>query len=525
MERSASSSDEPDLLTLELLDNLMAWRIRAVERVEFSRALWSEREREIHIKSLQEVVTSPRPDQWPNLSVILEKLGEMENGTTELTLPITELPKIPILNLSITVAGNDVYRIRLDDSARIQARYIMYLSKQMGYSVQEAISEQLADLLAALFYFPSSSFVKVWKNGKFYRRHKPGRRDLTCEATRQYLQEDRNLKHVATSSAFDEWYSICGDIKRIVRSQAISDYLSSTENPIIALPHFIEEEGRRYAGGTDVALWSEEQITLLLRALKNMLVAAERPDEYATEKQVKASRKLLCAYAAYGYRWMAFARCFVPVGKPFTIKVRETRGIYFSPDRNGWIRWQNGLRNTAWKMVAFSDAETNHLSIRVSDPAVRLGDCLALDELTKESAGHADEEESTFELYLRHDSTPERQERIWIKCPLRLARLTSLFLACAMIITACAIALLIWRGVSDIEVSSNGKYVHGLTAKDATVILIPVAFVASFLLVKDTTTLVMRVRRLGQAVLILELFVLLSTAFSLYFWRLVWAMP
>lgn len=190
-------------------------------------------------------------------------------------------------------------------------------------------------------------------------------------------------------------------------------------------------------------------------------------------------------------------------------------------------------------MVSFRDAETNHVSIRVPDTAVRLhGHPQVFSEAEKIIPGASgprnvkdkedcravvDEEAHTFELYLRQDSTRSRAERIFIKTPLRLTRLSSWMLNLTMAITGFATALLIVRGAPDLHSvfvwallpSMESTTGTGLTAKDATLILVPVAFAASLLLARDGSTLSARIKRVRQSILTVELFLLLTTAFVL----------
>ncbi|MEU6216988.1 hypothetical protein ABZ845_05615 [Streptomyces sp. NPDC047022] len=525
------------LLTLKLLDNLPAWRMRAIERIMISKAMWSEREREIHVKPLEEVSTNSGSQDWriPGLTEDLDELKK--DGNIELVLPITELPKIPLLDLHITVNGERRYRVRLDDSARIQACHIQHLSEKIGKPIE---NPHLIELLAAIFYFPTSTYDKIWQR----RRHSWigffSKRIHERIVTRSYLRSDTRLQGAARSGLSDYWYDICYEIREIVKKYAPKEHLSGASNPIIALPYFVNEWARLKQEQPEREGVSTETITGLLWSLQALLVKArEISRESPHPEQREAADKLLSSYATYGYRWMAFARCTVPVAAPFVITINEQRSIHFQYKRRkyrsaGIFLWKN-VGKTAWKMVSFRDAETNHVSIRVADTAVRLDNCQPLGvadgvpDLDEQEA-EIDDEEGTFELYLRHSSFQRRPERIWIKCNLRLARVISFFHYLAMAVTAAGIGLLFWRGVLDERVlvtnpPTRQEYTHGLTAKDASVILIPVAFVASFLLVKDSSTLVMRIRWLRQVALLIELFILLALASSLYAWRLIWASP
>ncbi|MGI5408513.1 hypothetical protein ACQEV9_17175 [Streptomyces chartreusis] len=533
-----------DNIALTLLHHLPAWRMRAIERIEFSSALWSVREHEIHVKPLTEVamVRSGLPGHVPDLYSQLARLPKGEDGTAELVLPIVELPKVPLVDLRITVDGEPVYRIPLDVGAEMEAQYIKNLANEAGIDTT-SFKNDLTDLLSAIFFLPTSQYAATWKRYKQFSinprqwRH-PIMRIL---AKKDPLEIFLNscLRFEVKAHTLQEWREICSPIKDYVLQETMEDYLNGAEYPLIALPQMSREMRRLGKGELD-----EDSCNRRLKALYDLLYAAHAQkahiDSENEEQRARAATAsmLLSTYAAFGSRWTAFSRCRVPVDRPFIINVREMRSIYFQHKWNREYRsWRTfptaeHVGRTAWKMVTFADAETNHLSIKTADTSVRLHRCEAVDEKGKpvdrpvkegeKIGGELDEESETFELYLRHDSTPDRLRRIWIKCHLRLDRVISLFFYLAMATTAVGTALLIWRATEGKEVNDE---VHGITAKDAAVILIPVAFVASFVLTRDTSTIAMRLRKLRQFILLIELFVLLGTAFALYFGHAIRAHP
>ncbi|GGR09988.1 hypothetical protein [Streptomyces pilosus] len=528
-----------ELITFKLLDQPELWRLRAIERVVISRAMWSEREREIHVKPLEEILLSEL-DALRNESPLKRP---RDRRTIGLTLPISEFPKVPLLDLHMSVAKNPVYRVRLDESAKFQARYLRYLSANINNDNPNPISDDLEDFLTALFYFPTQAYDDLWRA--------PRTRLLgEEEKVRKHLKSERLLRKVAEGDVYDNWSSLCRASEEAVKRRAFEEHLSGTQNPLIALPYFVREMKKRRKGAL-----TEDEVAKAINSRLNELESFIRNTEAVSRGERQGypavAKRVLEAYAAYGYRWMAFANCEVPLDRPFTIEVREERAVYFTVKaRDKYklaVKFPFGeyLGKTAWKMVSFADAETNHVSIRVADTSVRmLRDFEVFDAKGSPDQSAVDEEKRTFELYLRHSSL-KRPERIWIKCHLRLSRVTSCFLWAAMIITAFAVSLLILRGATEepnsnaeqkyevymqgntgtaspVEVTQRSKP-RGLTAADAALILIPTAFVASFLLVKDSSTLVMRVRRVRQAVLVCEFFVMLAVAFSLLANRDVWS--
>ncbi|NEE21597.1 hypothetical protein G3M58_85935 [Streptomyces sp. SID7499] len=469
------------------------------------------------------------PDLREKLARLNVNKRERGQEEVELVLPIKEFPKIPVLDLTITVAGKEVYRVPKDEGARIQARHIVRLAERAGFMVNDK-PKHLIDFLTFLFYFPSHPYDEICRE---LEDHSPDEREY--EYIRREFTDLRD--HV-----YHQWKDAADEIKDLAVKYAIPDYASGAENPLLALPYLFQETRKRRP---PVEL-SQRDVTELLLYLSHALVGAHR-----AASQDMDARKFVSTYFTYGYRWTAFARCTVPFDKSFIISVREKRAIYFAPERQpkctpfsmsdlrqkGALRlwWRRKNRELplsercrqlwskeSWHMVTFADAETNHVSIRVSDTSVRLHNPQPVDERKDPLNVDCDEEEKTFELYLRQDSNWPRKERFYIKCPLRLTRLHSMMLYLTMIITALGIYLLLNRGLSapgpadaPIPGSSYPQVAQGLTAKDATLILVPVSFAAAFLLIRDSSTLSAWIRRIRQSILLAELLILLAVAFMM----------
>ncbi|MCB8902015.1 MULTISPECIES: hypothetical protein [unclassified Streptomyces] len=498
-----------------LLANMRAWRLRAVERVELSSAFWSERHREIHVRSFEEIM-GEQTNGAVELRGYLSSPQGRQKKDIELLLPITELPKVPVFDLHITVDGHHVYRLSKDESARIVAKYVIRLARDAGRMLPEDEPKHLLDFLTFLFYHPDYPYEQILRSG-----NNPNTEDAnfnTEDATFRYLSDAKIPVKYYT------WTACVREIKKAARHYVVHDYASGAENPLIALPYFLQEMENRHGQEvpnildiTRLMRYVSEAVSGAYEAVSNAL--AERSEAPAAED------KFLSAYFAYGHRWMTFAKCTVPVNRPFIVTVEEKRAIYFEPERrlNRKPSLRSQRRKDAWQMVSFADAETNHVSIRVNDTAVRMGRPEVLTEDNKPFIGNVDEEESTFEVFLLQDSTRGRPERVYIKCPLRLTRLHSGMLWLTMFLTALGIFLLLNRGLSPVDMApphnpakeSTSLIDDGLTAKNATLILVPVAFAASFLLIRDSSTLSAWLRRIRQFILLIELFTLLAIAFTL----------
>ncbi|MEV5880456.1 hypothetical protein AB0L75_41025 [Streptomyces sp. NPDC052101] len=500
--------ERQDLAAVVLLCNLQAWRLRAVERVQLSNALWSERYKEIHVRPLaysltEKKVLSGCSKQARSLRAVL-KVPPTEAGRTpsaKLILPIADMPRIPLLDLRITVAGQHVYRIPLDESARIQAKYVSHLGGSTELINGSCLEPELIDLLTSIFYFPPHPFNRICASRK-----------NTDLAQYDYLLSENDVLPTGWKNSYPDWKNFADKIATLASKYVLPERANSSEHPLIVLPYFFQElhahSETRYNATT------AQDITLLLEKLHFLLDGAANPPVGASDEEKARRHRFASAYYGYGLRWMAFARCVVPLDEPFTITVEHKRAVYFTKTRDTRDR----LSKTVWTTIAFADAETNHISFRASDTAVRLEESHRVLQENGDSLKDAkvDEETSTFELYLRQDSTRNRTERILIGIRLHLTRLHSSMLWVAILITGFAFGLLVWRGVVEFRHASTKGRTFGLTAKDASVILIPVAFAASFLLSRDSSTLSSRIKRLPQALLTVELFLLFALAFFLF---------
>ncbi|MFI5796753.1 hypothetical protein [Streptomyces sp. NPDC051677] len=516
--------DSFDNAAVALLTDMPLWRLRAIERIELSSAFWSERHREIHVRSLKEVLheDSDRAEWMRGRLSEMTSLTLDGSNEIELILPVTEMPKIPLLDLRITVAGKQVHRLSKDESARIAAKYVIQLARGADLMPTNHEPVHLIDFLTFLFYHPSEPYERIVRKYDLIGYHdRTGYPEFLPQ--REYLQSKELDIPFNVERPFPSWKHEAEEINKVARHYVIADYLSGTEHPIIGIPYFIEELKRRrdrFRQHADVRQPEMQDVSNLLAYIRTAVVEA-----YNNGKPTPEAHRFLIAYFAYGYRWMTFVRCRVPFNKSFAITVEDRRAIYFRPerdlDRHGSMA--RLFKQHSWHMVAFADAETNHVSIRVSDPSVLLKTSNGWPRVSDENKrditeDRVDEEERTFELYLRQDSTECRRERFYIEAPLRLTRIQSWMLNLTILITLFAFCLLVRRITADAPDFVKDKFVvpsHGLTAKDLSVILVPVAFAAAFLLIRDTSTLSMRIRQVRQTILMVALFALLAAAFFL----------
>ncbi|MEX2971326.1 hypothetical protein [Streptomyces sp. C184] len=496
-----------------LLDHLSAWRERAVEQIEITNALWSERERVIDVKPLLRVEDV---EGWGG------RLGELlvgqspDQGSAEVLLPLASLPKDALFDFRMSVNGTAVFRIPRDENGGFQAEYMEHLAQRAGY--RRRLSDDLLSFMACAFSFSSSTW------GKFYNEyHKPLRRPIRyakrvcrlADPVRIYVEERRG-QGIADWD-YDRWTVERKAISKIVGAHVLRTPRSSTENPILAVPKF------QRTNQLDDEYVSEilRELRLLLRWAQGKVDAYRRAHPHEQfPPDVDAAYELVSTYYCYGRRWEAMTKCWVPLDEPFRIHVHERRVIRF--DSPKWSRYN--LFAVLWEQlfprahynISFADAKSNHLHIRVPDQHAQLvkRKCHARSdkwEKLQESpdiAGCPDDEHSNHEYYSRYD-TRNRDERIWVVCRLRQA-LFRWFMTWGMIlVTLSAEALLLMFGAAHYDDNT----LHGA---DIAVILLPVTVVVSLLLTRETSTLGVRVKRFLHSCLMLTLLGLWVTAFVLY---------
>ncbi|WP_189134921.1 hypothetical protein [Wenjunlia tyrosinilytica] len=425
-------------------------------------------------------------------------------------LPIGDFPKVSQVDLTFTVAGERVHRVSRKENGEIQARYFRRLAERTP--VRQCGVNRLDPLLTAIFTFDPTALKGELNNYKRPFRHpllwwqKMGRK---TNPGIKYVKKaiDRGVRD---ETVFNHCHQVAEDIGSFIEGYMLSTDHSAAEYPLLALPELF----RNHPHMTERdALKLLRRLRLLLRQAKNRAAADN-----------DAAKSLLYTYFSYGRRWEAFARCEIPLNEHFLIEVREKREVLFnSPkeerSRLAWLgTWFcDRIAPRVRQYVAFADAESNHVNIRVDDTSVQLGfwGTGARDETYSQipSTERPDAEHRTREYYSRYDSKAARRrpdsrmQRLWIECRL-LPTWMRLFMGWGFIVaTWSAIYLVVRLGFAGCE--------H-LTTSDVLAILFPVTFASSLLLVQDTTTLGRHIKRAKQSLLLFFLLALWGLVFALY---------
>ncbi|WP_189302850.1 hypothetical protein [Streptomyces cinerochromogenes] len=489
-------------LLFALLDHPASWRTRAVEQIELHSARWSIRERTVETRPLIEVAIDPKTDE--DLRRALRLILSFEPHTPELLLPVANLSRDPSFDLKLQIGKQSVSRISRERNSLLQARYIIHLAQRAGFTYGVDIDKDVETLLTSMFQFISSPWRAVRRSDRIFGKLS----DIPTE--RLYIE---NIINWVPDDDFKAWQDRASGIGKIITKHrwAVPYPDSPTQNPLLAVPRFVNE----VSGDRGRVLPALNKLLNLLKTANDRV-----HDPASTSQVVDTNTALLSTYATYGRRREVIVIHRVPLRDPLTMEVSEKRVIYFSSPMKDWARWPRWVRDRffprARHHVAFADARTNHLRIRVPDSSVRIvkwGSCARDDAWkrlpTQPRFGRRppDDQHKDHEYYSRYGSTP-RPARLWVEIQLCQA-LPHLFVSWGLI-------LITWSAIALLVIFGWANYTAQLTSGDAVVILLPVTFAASSLLVRETTSLGMFIRRGKHFLLLLSLLSLWALAFTLY---------
>ncbi|WP_406185884.1 hypothetical protein [Streptomyces sp. NBC_01006] len=462
------NEEDAESVAIALLDDL-DWRVRAVERIDLTSASWSDRKRSIHAKPLR---------SWLPPSI---KEGAAKEK--RVYLPIGNFPKGPLLDFSVTVADRQGYLLTRKEHADIHVHYMQLLAAEAGVPMDAA---QLDPLLSAIFSFATSP----WQDFLVPESEAPSP-DVLEILICNYLNKGTIpgwRKGPIDIEMVREWSAALSETRKLVTDRVPSNLSSVTENPLLILP---------YVEIVDVS--NSGRVLNLFETLNRFLVEVSKKAE-----TVEAAKKLVQLYAVSGSHWNAIAECTVPLDEPFMIKTWERRGLLTERAR----------RSAKQQLVLFRDAQSNHVSVRVSDANVELvaSKVTVLDEGRTPLGRSTDFKRATPDLLAFYDGNPGRPERILLDLPLKSSHSATVSRFVILVLTASALLafcffLFHWAG-------AGGK--ETMTGADIAVILIPAALAASLLLVRETSTLSTEVNKYWAMVVGVILLVLWISALIAY---------
>jgi hypothetical protein len=418
-------------VTALLIAKPLLWRIRAVEQIEIRSATATQRTRSLQVAPL---------------APVLDEVVSVGAATRAwIALNVAPMPRGPLLDFSIEgPLGQASLLPRIEIGVR-EAAFIDSLATAAGAPLA---SEVLKLLESALALVPNAVDVE-------------DERGLTS-----FILDGTGL-HLSRATAA-HWLTIGRECRALLepRSDAPSN-VNAVMHPALVVPDL-------YGAGV---INSIEEAGEVLRRYRDWL---RRLDAVADSVDAPtAEDEILNSVADYASNYDLLAAMEVPLRKPFIVKYSEQREM---PLR----LW----RNWATQSLVTADAQSNHVSLQVDDPNVRIRKMRAVGADGSSAFGSYATRKSQ-QLHAFYATSADRDYRVILTFRLAvLARL--LFVPYVVVLAVFAIAI----GLASTEVESF---------RDAALLVAPAALASSILLTREPSTLGARLRVLSYGLTVLSL--------------------
>lgn len=300
--------------------------------------------------------------------------------------------------------------------------------------------------------------------------------DVNAVTLGEYLHA--GLGRAVPPAALKQWQAageVCREVLR-PRLDIFRGY-SAPENPALVLPEL-------FADGT---LSSDDEAISLLEEYVELVSGL---DDMAQVSQLSAAAEFLDVLADYGNYYDLMVAMKVPLDEPFLIKFSERRGLPL------------GVRNNATQELVVADARTNHVTLKVSDPNVRIGSFSARKPASRQFAYGAFQTRKDPQSRALYAHDPDRDYRIQLSFRLApLRRLQVVPYAVAALLGLLCVALLAERP-EDLQTLA--------------VVAGPAALAASVLLAREPSTLGSRLRLVSTICLVTTLTALIAISTVLF---------
>ncbi|THJ67484.1 hypothetical protein E8P82_05145 [Arthrobacter echini] len=440
-EHTANLIDDREVTVLLLADPL-SWRIRAVEELVVDSATSCIRRRSLQVAPLRPLLR-----------------GRVKRRDTHalVAINVAPMPRGPLLDFDVSGPLGDAWLLPRTEIATRQRDYLLCLASNCG----EHPSAHVRELLTAILGFSGEWFVAgVPRDLGGYFRDGLGR-----------------PVPFATQQVWQEIGEQCRSILR-PRLDEFKGY-SAPENPALVLPSL-------FINGI---VSSDEEATAVLReygALLNHIDASSR-----TSAAPNDAEEFLVALADYANSYDLIVAMSVPLDEPFLVKFSERRDLQLS-----------SFRGSGRQDLVVADAQTNHVTFKVSDPNVRIASFMALEPGSEQFSYGAfqSRKDQQSRAFYAHD--PDRDYRLRLEFRLALLRrLQAVPYIVALLLALLSVAL--WNS-SPTELGALALIVG------------PSAIAASVLLTREPSTLGSRLRLASSILVALTLVALVSTATLLY---------
>ncbi|HWL35939.1 MAG TPA: hypothetical protein VNQ77_07075 [Frankiaceae bacterium] len=393
------------------------WKKRGVEEITIGSAQSVESRRSFQCADLGDALGSLRPRGATHASVVL---------------PLTTLPKRPLLGFDVSAPDRTVANLPPRGAlAELEAGFVCRLADAGGIRVDDTMRL----LITKICEFSPGRWTRWYP-------------DLPYETRVAGYVESQTGWRLA-DDVVKQWLDAVAPARASL-ADAVGlppDPDSSAENPVLVVPLVQAVAG---IGPDDV-------LPLLRRYARfvERCTALDHVEPFAPHAML----------AEYGRVWEVMIECTVPLDGPFIVRMSERRSLNLSGD------------GVADLEVTTGDALSNHTVVRVIDENVCLGkpDAIAIDG----SPLREDEFDSvrfTAEEVATYASGPDREYRIKMQIPLTVVGHVGATNTVVAALTLLSIVLVL-RGWSAID------------AADLAVLVIPTTFAASLAVTRERTTL------------------------------------
>jgi hypothetical protein len=428
-------------VTAALLAHPLDWRVRVVEEIVVDSAASCLRRRSLQIAPLRDVLSG---------------FINPEHSHALIAINVAPVPRGPLLDFDVHGPSGQAWLL---PRVEIAAREALYL-EDLASAFEAKFSAELRTLLTAVLGF----------TGELFADEKPT--DLES-----YLEQGLG-RRVATET-LQRWREIADSCRDILRPRLdVFKGYSAPENPVMVLPEL-------FANGH---LADDAEATRLLEQYEELIRAS---NEAADPTEPNAANDFLNSLADYGNNYDLIVAMRVPLDEPFMIKFSERRDLRLS------FFWSRGTQN-----LVVADAQTNHVTFKVTDPNVRICGFRARQPGTSlySYGAFRSRKDQQSRAFYAHD--PERDYRI--RLTFRLA-----FLRRLQMVPYLAAILLILLTLALI-------HEHPTKLRDLALIVGPSALAASVLLAREPSTLGSRLRLMSSAILAAALAALIVVATTQY---------
>lgn len=432
-------------LTVHLMANQLEWRVRAVESVVLDAASTCLRRRSLQIAPMRALLAPHLPR--------VEKAGPWTHAVVG--LPIAPFPRGPLLDFDIDGPSGPASLLPRAETATREALYLEGLATQLGVTVTESVRALLVEVLG-------------WAD---------------AETDHADLFDDPVLDSVGPA-ARREWLRVSADCGRMLGPYVAALGETAVTNPAVAMSALAR-----------MGFWQSESEGSAMLAGYRDLVRVATQTAFGRDDRAPIAGEFLAPLGDYADTYDLMAAVRIPLDEPFVVKCSERRDLRL-----------DSRRNTGHQDLVIADARSNHVTVTVRDPNVRISRADAFRAGDSELAvgTSVTRRNDQFVAFYSHD--PNRDYRVRVDLRLALLRRLELvpFFAAGFVVLL-SLALM---ATPDLDLRTLAL-LGG-----------PAALAASVLVGREQSTLGSRLRVRSTVVLCVALAVLTVTVVYLYSFRI-----